>query len=233
MTDVPWTAPDPASLALFVAIVVALWALLVFGVWRLAGARTGLAVAGGVAVWAAISGAAPLAGWFSLGLPAFFGFLLASNGVPAAVAVSPLGRTLARAPLWALIGFQAFRLPLEGVLHVWGESGVIPMSMTWEGQNLDVITGVAAVVAAPVVAWGPERARRVAGWVFNVLGLVLLLNVMRVAVLSSPVPVRVFGDPPLALAFHFPTVWIVPFCVGGALLGHLVTFRHLWGERAA
>jgi hypothetical protein len=35
------------------------------------------------------------------------------------------------------------------------------------------------------------------------------------------------SDPPLLLAFHFPYGFIVPICVGGALLGHLLVFRWL------
>ena len=56
----------------------------------------------------------------------------------------------------------------------------------------------------------------------------LLLNVLRVALLSTPGPFFSYTDaPPLLLAFHFPTGWIVPVCVGGALAGHVVLTRAL------
>ena len=60
------------------------------------------------------------------------------------------------------------------------------------------------------------------------LGLGLLLRVASIAVLSSPLPIRrYFEGPPVQLASHVPTVWIVPLCVGGALAGHVVALRWL------
>jgi hypothetical protein len=47
-------------------------------------------------------------------------------------------------------------------------------------------------------------------------------------VLSSPVPFRTYlDDPPLLLAYHAPYGWIVPICVGGALIGHILVLRRL------
>jgi hypothetical protein len=99
--------------------------------------------------------------------------------------------------------------------------------MTYAGQNLDIVTGIAAV-AAGLAAWRwPARARPLAA-LFNVAGTLLLLNVLRVALGSRPFPLGLFREgPPLALPFHMPFTWIVPLCVAPALPGHLILFRAL------
>jgi hypothetical protein len=154
------------------------------------------------------------------GLPFFFGSIAA---VSLAVGLSPLGRHLAaNVSLAALVGFQAFRLPLELVLHSWAAQGTIPTTMTWTGRNWDIVSGIVALIACPFAA----KSRAVA-WVANLIGLVLLLNVMRVALMSSPVPFGWHVEPPLLLAFHLPYALIGPVCVSGALIGHIVLTRAL------
>jgi hypothetical protein len=63
--------------------------------------------------------------------------------------------------------------------------------------------------------------------VANLVGIVLLVNVARVALLSSPVPFGWGVEPPLVLALHLPYALIGPVCVSGALLGHVVLTRAL------
>lgn len=175
----------------------------------------------GVVVQTGVLASLPLAG-----LPFFFGTALI---VSLATGVSPVGRRLAIAvPVAALVAFQAFRLPLELVLHRWAEQGTIPGTMTWTGQNWDVVTGIVSLAAAPAAGRSPAVA-----WAANLVGSVLLLNVIRVAVLSSPLPIGWGVEPPLQLAFHLPYAYIGPVCVGGALLGHVVLTRALLAGRSA
>lgn len=158
------------------------------------------------------------------GLPFVFAPTLA---IWIALALSPVGRRLAATiPLSALVGFQAFRLPLELVLHGWATQGVIPGTMTWTGQNWDIISGIVALACAPLTIRYRQAAR-----IANLIGFALLLNVMRVALLSSPLPFGWGQQPPLLLAYHFPYTLIVPVCVGGALFGHLILTRALWATR--
>jgi hypothetical protein len=142
------------------------------------------------------------------------------------IGLSPVGRWLAGSSLKWLVGFQAFRLPLELVLHAWVVQGVIPQSMTWSGANWDVVTGSLALLFAPLV----KRFLSLA-WLVNALGLLLLLNVIRVAVMSSPLPFGWPVSPKLALIYHLPYALIVPVCVGGALIGHVALTRALLGNR--
>lgn len=214
------------SLAAFVAVVLAVVGAFLWAVHR--SYRTGRAVAlaaVALAVWLGglsaliVSGRMP-----SLplsGLPFFFAPILL---VGLGAGLSPFGGKLAAGvPLAALVGFQAFRLPLELVLHSWVAQGVIPETMTWTGQNWDIISGVTALVCAPLASRHPIAAR-----VANIVGFALLVNVMRVALLSSPLPFGWGQQPSLLLALHLPYAFIGPVCVGGALFGHVVLTRALW-----
>ena len=156
-------------------------------------------------------------------MPALPVYLLVNNVAALALGLSPVGGWLARGlPLGALVVLQAFRLPLELILHDWARQGTIPVSMTFSGQNLDILSGLCAVVAAPLAG-----RSRVAAWIANGVGIVLLANVARVAVLSSPLPFAWEVTPRLRLAEHLPYAFIVPLAVSAALFGHVVLTRAL------
>lgn len=188
---------------------------------------TGL-VALGLTAWLGLVVLAVGSGWLAQlpmgGFPVLFGAVLV---VSAGVALSPLGARLAGLPLGALVAFQAFRLPLELVLHNWAAQGTIPETMTWSGQNWDIVSGVVALAAAP---WAGRH--RALAWTANLVGAGLLLNVMRVAVMSAPVPFGWGVTPPLLLAWYLPYALIGPVAVGGALAGHIILTRALVGTAA-
>lgn len=239
MSDLPaMIIPSAASTAAFVAIVLGVAALFVAGVayaGRAAGEpaaqtrRWTLRAAFGVAGWLALSGAVSASGVLATPMlpPPLALFVLASLVLSVAVAFSPVGTRLVRGvPIAALVLAQGFRLPLELVLHSWKDQGVIPVQMTFEGHNFDIASGVLALAVGIWLARG--SAPRAAIWAFNLVAFALLLAVTGIAILSSPLPIRAYPGEPLLLAFYFPYGWIVPFCVGGALFGHLLTFRWLW-----
>jgi len=245
MSFAPMIIPSTESTIVFVAVVVAVAVMIVAGS-RAAGRRRGeppeqvrrwtLGTLVGVLAWMALTGAASGSGVLEApGVPPrAMIFMLGCNLVALVFAFGRPGRRLAEGlPVAALVGFHAFRLPLELVLHQWYAEGVLPVQMTYEGRNFDIATGVLAVACG---LWlhraGPSRA---VGWVFNLVGLALVLNVAAVAVLSSPFPIRVFtNEPAVVLVYHFPYGWIVPMCVAPALAGHVVLFRWLWhGPRSS
>ena len=147
------------------------------------------------------------------------------------LALSKIGGAMATAlPLAALVGLQSFRVPLEWLLHELYREGALPIQMTWSGLNWDVITGVSALVLA-LAALRYEIPRWMY-WVWNVVGFVLLVNVVTIALLSAPLPIRQFTEgPPVVLVFHAPYTWIVSVHVFTALVGHIVVFRALLQER--
>lgn len=99
--------------------------------------------------------------------------------------------------------------------------------MTYAGRNSDIVTGITGVRLGAWMLRGRPVSRGVlAGW--NVLGLVLLANIVTVAVLSTPTPFRRFTEgPPSLLPSTFPFVWLPSFLVQLALGSHLLLFRQL------
>ncbi len=187
-------------------------------------ARNGVLAFAGLVTWTLVQSIPIYMGWVTQenaipGAPLQMGVMFA---VIFAVILSPVGRRLATTlPLWLLVGAQGLRLPLELVLHAWAEQGVAPPQMTWTGQNIDIIAGVVCLIAAPFA----DRSRAVA-WASQVVGVVLLANVVRVVFLSLPTPMKQF-DEPLLLAFQLPAQWIATVCVAGAVLFHGLTIRKL------
>ncbi len=222
----PFTPASPASVAAFLAIVAFVVTAFFVAVFRASGGdlRKTLLVALGAGVWIGALAALVASGRMEAlpgnGVPVFFGLVLL---VSVGAGLGSLGGRIARGvPLAALVAFQGFRFPLELVLHRWAAEGTIPGTMTWTGQNWDIVAGIVALLAAPFAA-----KRRGIAWGANVVGLLLLLNVMRVAVMSSPLPFAWGQQPPLLLALHLPYALIGPVCVGGALFGHLALTRAL------
>lgn len=129
-------------------------------------------------------------------------------------------------PLSWPIGIQLFRLPVEAVLWRLSETGRIPVQMSFEGQNFDVLVGITAPLVAQGLAMGHLPRRFAQGW--NVLGLLLLANVVRIAATSIPGPLRVaWPGEPLELVAWWPFVWLPTFLVPVAFAGHVLSLRQL------
>jgi len=233
-----FTPASPASVFAFSCIVAFILAALIEGVRAgsrrlgVPGRRRAAIVAAIAGVWLLMLSFAVASGFIAARpMPRIPMFFAAANLAGLLLGLSPAGGWLARGlPLWTLVAFQGFRLPLEVVLHWWGEQGTIPMTMTWEGSNLDVVTGIVAIVAAAVVRQlGTYDTRaRLSAWTANIVGFALLANVGRVAMFSSPLPFAWAGvEPPLQLVLYMPYALIGPVCVAGALAGHVVLTRAL------
>ena len=225
--------PGAGATAGFLGVVGWVCVAVVWAAWVVGGGRWAVRAAVGVGLVLAVSAGLAEAGVVRrlAESRAILLFLWTWLGVAVGVAFSRVGtRVVGAVPVAALVGFQAFRLPLELVLHRFYEEGVLPVQMTYSGANFDIVTGVLAVVCG-VGLWRGV-AGRMAVWVFNCVGLGLLGAVVRIAVLSAPTPMRVYmNDPPVQLIFHAPYTWILSVCVAGALLGHLLVFRWLWRGR--
>lgn len=144
------------------------------------------------------------------------------------IARSRVGDRLARGlPLAALVGLQSFRFPLEVVMHRAAERGIMPMQMSYSGLNFDILTGLSAVALAVWLRFG--RPPRGLVWAWNVMGLLLLANIVTVAVLSTP-RFAAFGSTPERLntfVTRAPYVLLPAVLVLAAWAGHLIVFRAL------
>jgi hypothetical protein len=146
----------------------------------------------------------------------------------AILAFSPVGTLLVRnLPLAALVGAQGFRLPLELVLHAAVREGVAPVQMSYDGANFDIVSGASALVVAALLVGGRLGQRAV--WIWNVVGALLLLNIVSIAIASTPV-FHTFGREPARLSTFVaypPFIWLPTVCVMLAIAGHLLVTRRL------
>jgi hypothetical protein len=158
--------------------------------------------------------------------PPFAGLVIAVVALGVGIASSPLGTRLVNGlPLWFLVGFQVFRFPLELVMHAAAVEGTMPVQMSYSGQNGDILTGISAGVLGWRLSRGPVARWIVTLW--NVLGFALLVNIVTVAILSTPL-FRWFGEDRLNTFVTYPPfVWLPAVLVTAALIGHLLVWRKL------
>ena len=131
-----------------------------------------------------------------------------------------------RIPLRLLLGYQVFRVGVELSLHHLWVIGLAPRIMTLEGGNIEIL--VAAT--APAAAW--LASRRPAGlwiaWIWNLIGLLSLANIVARAVLSAPGPLQmIHAEVPDVALLTFPFTFIPGFMVPLALSLHVLAFSAL------
>jgi len=136
----------------------------------------------------------------------------------------PWTERLGDLPLKILVGFQAFRIVVEALLHLAVEEGVANPTMTWTGTNLDIIPGISALFLIPWV----DRLSKPSLQAWNVGMAGILCVTVLTAVLAAPTPLRqIAGEPPNVFVAAFPFVWLPATLVMTAWLGHIVLFRRL------
>jgi len=191
--------------------------------------RSTVIACGAVVAWLALTLSLAGAGWLSFtSRPPTMGLLIAFTlGLAGALGTSRLGFSLAtRIPLAALVGAQAFRFPLELMLHRAYVEGLMPVQMSYSGFNLDILTGLSAIVVALQLVRRPRSLVMVRIW--NTGGIVLLANILIIALLSAPTPFRVFHNEPANVWIaHAPWVWLPTGLVVAAIVGHILVFRRL------
>ena len=103
----------------------------------------------------------------------------------------------------------------------------VPKLMTFEGRNFDILAGL----SAPVIAYYGFTKNTLSKkfmLVWNIVCLLLLLNIVINAVLSAPFPFQQFAfDQPNIGVLYFPFVWLPAFIVPVVLFSHLVSIRRL------
>ena len=239
---VPMVNASPGLIWSFFSLAIAIAAAFVVAVHASAGhttcssARRGTLLAAlATATWLAVTLALAASGRLSFtSRPPTAGVLIAVGvGLAIAVGTSRLGARLATGiPLAALIGVQAFRFPLELMLHRAYREGLMPVQMSYSGFNFDILTGLSAIVVALYIARRPNAVAVARIW--NAAGIVLLANILTIAVLSTPTPIRVFhNEPANEWIAHAPWVWLPAVFVVAAIVGHIVIFRRLRYESRA
>ncbi len=147
----------------------------------------------------------------------------------AAIGLSRWGASAAvDLPFTTLIGLQAFRLPLELVMHRAAALGIMPNELSYSGYNFDIVTGAGALLLWSLLRLD-IRVPRWGLWLWNLWGIACLAVIAVIAVTTSPM-MRLFGDDPRHVnswVLSFPYVWLPVALVTIAMASHAVVTRRL------
>jgi hypothetical protein len=230
-------AGSPALRGAFVLLAVGVAALFPVAVWwsaiRAALGRSRIAretalAATATILWLVATHAAASFGWLHFSPPPTMMLVFVTVfAIAIGLALSPVGRRIAlHVPLAVLVGFQAFRVVVELLLHRAYTEGLMPIQMSYAGRNFDIVSGLTAIPVAVWLAAGGRSARVLLAW--NTLSVGLLLNILGIALLSAPTPFRVFmNEPSNVWITQAPWVWLPAMMVLAAVAGHALVYRRL------
>ena len=125
-----------------------------------------------------------------------------------------------------IIRLQVFRVFVEILLWFLFLDNVLPIQMTFEGRNFDVLSGL----TAPVIAFlaFKNKISKSAIIIWNLACLGLLINIVSVAILSMPTPFRYFmNEPANTIVAEFPISWLPTFLVPLAYMLSFISIRQL------
>jgi hypothetical protein len=168
--------------------------------------------------------------------PPFVILVSASLGLAVAVGMGWLGSmgdTLVRTmSVEGLVALQIFRLPLELLMLRAAYLGIMPIEFSMQGYNLDVLTGLGALLISAYCAWTwglPLRAI----WLWNALGIGCLIAIAVLAALTSP-NVHAFGLDAQHInswVLYFPYSLLPTLLVTYAVFGHVLLTRKLLSQK--
>jgi hypothetical protein len=119
------------------------------------------------------------------------------------------------------------RVPVEITLYYLFINKLVPEVMTFEGRNLDILSGLTAPLIYFLV-FNKQWLGRKALIVWNVACLLLLFNVVIHAVLAAPtVMQQIEFDQPNIGVMYFPFAWLPACIVPLVLLSHLASLYQL------
>ncbi|TAH40277.1 MAG: hypothetical protein EYC69_10705 [Bacteroidetes bacterium] len=184
-----------------------------------------------------------LLAWMALqGLVGQTEYLKQTDTMPPRLALMVLPTILTIIALFALPGGRRFidtldlkmltllhmvRIPVELVLFWLFLHQLVPQIMTFEGRNLDIISGL----TAPIVYYFFFIKKQMNSnflILWNIICLGLLFNIVGIAILSAPFPFQQFGlEQPNVAVLYFPFNWLPTVVVPLVLLSHLASIRQL------
>ncbi|HEX2639694.1 MAG TPA: hypothetical protein VHL50_03935 [Pyrinomonadaceae bacterium] len=185
-----------------------------------------------IAFWLVFQASLALGGFFqvtSATPPRIFAFAAFPALLTAILFVVFFPRTLIdRLPLRTLTLLHVIRVPVEITLLWLFQSGQIPQAMTFEGRNLDILSGL----SAPLIYFlafrkrSPNRPLLIA---WNIVALLLLANIVMIAVLTFPSPLQAMAlDQPNRAVMYFPFNWLPAVVVPIVFFSHIASLRKLF-----
>jgi hypothetical protein len=125
---------------------------------------------------------------------------------------------LSSIPPKSIAQLQVFRVFVELLLWALFVENLLPVQMTFEGRNWDILSGLSAPFAAIFLSkskWGLA--------IWNLVCLGLLVNIVTLAIVSMPTDLRIFDNEPAnTIVAEFPFIllpgMLVPLAYGLSLL---------------
>lgn len=143
-----------------------------------------------------------------------------------------LSQILEHIPAHQIIVMQNFRVFVEVLLWLLFVAAMLPEQMTFEGRNFDILAGL----TAPVISWLLYRNKisKTVAILWNFASIGLLINIVTIAVLSTPSPWRIFFEEPSnTVVTVFPISFLPGFLVPLAYTLHLFSLKQLFASQPA
>lgn len=138
---------------------------------------------------------------------------------------------LIQIPIATLTYLHIIRVPVEMVLWWLALNRAIPMLLTFEGINYDILSGITAPFIAITISYFKDKSHSIA-IIWNLAALGLLIHIVVCAILSAPFPFQKFAfEQPNLAVFYFPYVWLPGFVVPAVLFAHLISLVKLFSKR--
>ena len=134
---------------------------------------------------------------------------------------------LVHIPSENIILLQSFRFFVELLLWALYLENQAPIQMTFEGRNWDVLTGISAPVIAFLIA--RRKISKTGLIIWNIACLALLINIVTIAILSMPTPLRTFlNEPSNTIVTQFGVSLLPGLLVPLAYGLHFLSLRQLY-----
>lgn len=145
-----------------------------------------------------------------------------------AIFVSKKGRSwIQTLRLKTLTLIHIVRIPVELVMYWLFLYKMVPELMTFSGRNFDILAGITAPFIYYFVFFKMRISKKVL-LIWNIICLLLLLNIVVNAILSTPTSFQQFAfDQPNMAILYFPLIWLPTFIVPVVLFSHFVVIYRL------
>lgn len=142
-------------------------------------------------------------------------------------------RMLDRIDYEILTYMHVVRIPVELTILALFTFGLMPESMTFEGRNFDVLSGI----SAPFIAYFGYRLKTIPSWtliIWNIVCLILVLQVVITGILASPgVFQQIEFEQPNVAVLLFPFVWLPAIVVPLVILAHIASIKKLLAAKTS
>lgn len=189
------------------------------------------AVAISIVIWMSIQASVSFTPFYHnpFAMPPRFFFLIGPGiAVTILLFVTKTGRAfIDRLDNKRLTMLHVIRVPVEVTLYYLFLGDLIPILMTFEGRNFDIISGITApVIYYLVYVKKIMGTKALLSW--NVVCLALLANIMTIAIRSAKTPFQQLAfDHPNVGVLYFPFIWLPSVVVPLVLFSHLASIRQL------